>query len=100
MTEAETKKAVIELLEATGWELTHFSIPRRAYEQLAGVPDIFATHPGHLTQMWIETKGTGKPTRPAQDRWLARTQASGAICLVIDSVDKLEEHLRLRGYVE
>ena len=99
MTEADVKAEVIELLEATGWELSHFSIPRRAYEQLRGVPDIFASHAGHQAQMWIELKAPGKPTRPAQDRWLARTQASGAICLVIDSIEKLEEHLKKRGFI-
>lgn len=99
MTENDVKAACVELLEAGGWELTHFSIPRRAYEQLAGVPDMFCSHRGHQAQMWLELKAPGKPTRPAQERWLTRAQASGAICLVIDDVDKLYDHLRQRGFI-
>ena len=99
MTEREVKDGIVNVLEAGGWELTHFSVNKKVHTQLRGVPDIYCTHAGHQRQLWIEVKATGKPTRPAQERWLARTQASGALCLVIDSVDSLLNNLQKRGLV-
>ena len=99
MTEREVQKSVVGVLGSLGWETTVFSIPRRAYGQLRGVPDLYCTHAGHRQQLWIEVKAPGKKTRPDQERWLARTQASGALCLVIDSVDSLMNNLQKRGLV-
>ncbi len=99
MTERDVQREVVKALDSMGWETTIFSINKKANSQLRGVPDLFTTHAGHRAQIWIECKKPGGKLRPEQDRWLARTQASGAICLVIDSIEKLEEHLRKRGYI-
>lgn len=95
MTENEVQQDVVKALELMGWEVTTFSIPRKAYIQLRGVPDLYATHAGRKRQVWIEVKATGKGIVPSsdQDRWLTRTAASGALCIVVRSVDELIEKL-------
>lgn len=95
MTERAVQRAAVKALEGMGWAVTVTSIPRRAYQQLTGLPDLYATHSGKKRQIWVEVKGTGKKVEPGseQDRWLARTAASGAFCIVIDSVDDLLDKL-------
>ena len=99
MTEREVQKAVVKALSSMGWEVTIFSINKRAHSQLRGIPDLYATHSGHKAQMWIEVKKPGGKTRPSQSAWMARTQASGAICIVVDSDLKLYDHLRKEEFI-
>ncbi len=95
MTENEVQQDVVQALELMSWEVTTFSIPRKAFIQLSGVPDIYATHEGKQKQVWIEVKRPGKGIEPGskQERWLTRTAASGALCIVVHSVDELLEKL-------
>lgn len=95
MTEREVQKAVVKALKNMGWYVTQFSIPRKAYEQLRGVPDLYVTHSGKKRQLWIEVKATGKSVKPGsdQERWIERTSASGATCLEVDSLNDLIEQL-------
>ena len=99
MTERAVQRAAVKALEGMGWAVTVTSIPRRAYQQLTGLPDIYVTHAGKKKQVWIEVKAKGKKVEPGseQDRWLARTAASGALCIVIDSVDDLLDKLERMG---
>ena len=99
MTEREVQKAVVKALNSLGWDVTQFSINEQAHSQLRGVVDIYATHEGKKKQIWIEVKASGKKVKPgsAQDRWLARTQASGAHCIVVDSLGSLLRKLDSKG---
>ena len=99
MTEREVQKACVKALEQMGWFVTQFSIPRRAYKQVVGVPDIYAVHTGHRAQLWLECKRPGGKTRPSQSAWMTRVAASGAICIVVDSDLKLYDHLRKEEFI-
>ena len=99
MTEREVQLAVVAALGSMGWETTIFSVNKKSHTQLRGIPDLYTCHAVHRQQIWIECKKPGGKLRPAQERWLARTQASGALCLVIDSVDSLMNNLQKRGLV-
>lgn len=73
--------------------------PVRAGE--AGAADLSGTIPPPLAQgrrLEVEVKRPGGKLRPAQAAWLEMMRATGALCLVVDSVESLERQLREAGY--
>ena len=99
MTEREVQDDIVRALDALGWDVTPFSYHRKMPPGAKGVADLYVTHEGHKTQVWIEVKSPGGALTPEQETWLTRTGASGAHVMVAQSVAEVIAKLADLGFV-
>jgi hypothetical protein len=74
--EKRTQSSIKKALNQLGFFVSDFSQPRRTM-QTAGIPDLFACHPGWRISLWVEVKGPKGKLTPAQEFWHDAAQGSG-----------------------
>lgn len=92
-----TSKDAATALRDLGFKVWIFSIPRRAFAQLTGVPDLYGIHVGRGVGLWVEVKTDHDKLRPAQEEFREAATAAEIPYLVVYSVDELIKGLGFFG---
>lgn len=102
MTELQLQRAILELLQMSGWWATHIPAgsPDRKWRRrmaaagyVAGTPDVVAVKDGRT--LWVEVKLPGRSLTPAQVLVHRDLDDQGAEVILARSIDDILLHLDL-----
>ena len=92
MTEAQLKRAVLDIAYANGWLVYHRQMRKVKGSQGRGFPDLNLARSG--IALWFELKQEGEPIEPEQAAWKAALPVGRCFTIYPSDLPRVERMLR------